>query len=65
MLLGLTAFWLCVFAAADRQPNGQGDRSFLEKDGVLQLEKGNFHRALGQYEQLLVHFCELKQLDLD
>uniref|UniRef100_A0A673A5T0 Zgc:136472 n=1 Tax=Sphaeramia orbicularis TaxID=375764 RepID=A0A673A5T0_9TELE len=29
---------------------------FLQKDGVLQLKKGNFNRALKKHKQLLVHF---------
>uniref|UniRef100_A0A3Q1HZN7 Thioredoxin domain-containing protein n=1 Tax=Anabas testudineus TaxID=64144 RepID=A0A3Q1HZN7_ANATE len=31
-------------------------RAFPEKDGVLQLEKSNFNRALRKHKQLLVHF---------
>ncbi|KAM7419559.1 hypothetical protein PAMA_016593 [Pampus argenteus] len=57
LLLGVTAFCLCVFVAADTQPERQGDKSSPEKDGeVLQLMKGNFNRALRKYKQLLVHF---------
>ncbi|XP_040892568.1 protein disulfide-isomerase [Toxotes jaculatrix] len=56
LLLGVTAFCLCVFVAADTQQDRQGDKSFPEKDGVLQLKKGNFNRALRKYKQLLVHF---------
>ncbi|KAM7394507.1 hypothetical protein PAMP_021305 [Pampus punctatissimus] len=56
LLLGVTAFCLCVFVAADTQPERQGDKSSSEKDGVLQLMKGNFNRALRKYKQLLVHF---------
>ncbi|KAM9857019.1 protein disulfide-isomerase [Aulostomus maculatus] len=56
VLLGVMAFCLCVFAAADTQPKAQGDKSIPEKDGVLQLKKGNFNRALRKYKQLLVHF---------
>ncbi|XP_022061161.2 protein disulfide-isomerase [Acanthochromis polyacanthus] len=53
LLLGVTAFCLCVFATANAS---QQDESFPEKNGVLQLEKGNFNRALRKYDQLLVHF---------
>uniref|UniRef100_A0A3B4V0L3 Zgc:136472 n=1 Tax=Seriola dumerili TaxID=41447 RepID=A0A3B4V0L3_SERDU len=56
LLLGVTAFCLCVFVAADTQQNRQGEKSLPEKDGVLQLKKGNFNRALRKYKQLLVHF---------
>ncbi|XP_010776024.1 protein disulfide-isomerase [Notothenia coriiceps] len=56
LLLGLTAFCLCAFVAADEQPNRQADKSSLKEDGVLQLKKGNFNRALKKYKQLLVHF---------
>ncbi|KAG7237083.1 hypothetical protein INR49_032829 [Caranx melampygus] len=57
LLLGVTAFCLCVFATADTQRNRQADKSSLpEKDGVLQLKKGNFNKALRKYKQLLVHF---------
>ncbi|KAI4833448.1 hypothetical protein KUCAC02_016349 [Chaenocephalus aceratus] len=56
LLLGLTAFCLCAFVAADEQPNRQADKSSLKEDGVLQLKKGNFNRALRKYKQLLVHF---------
>uniref|UniRef100_A0A3B5AUE4 Protein disulfide-isomerase-like n=1 Tax=Stegastes partitus TaxID=144197 RepID=A0A3B5AUE4_9TELE len=48
LLLGVTAFCLCAFVT--------GDKSFPEKDGILQLQKGNFNRALKKYKQLLVHF---------
>ncbi|XP_071360781.1 protein disulfide-isomerase [Trachinotus anak] len=56
LLLGVTAFCLCVFVVADTQHNRQEDKSLPEKDGVLQLKKGNFNRALRKYKQLLVHF---------
>uniref|UniRef100_A0A3Q3LWJ4 Thioredoxin domain-containing protein n=1 Tax=Mastacembelus armatus TaxID=205130 RepID=A0A3Q3LWJ4_9TELE len=56
LLLGVTAFYLCVLVAADTQPDQQRDKSFPEKDGVLQLKKGNFNRALRKHKQLLVHF---------
>ncbi|XP_069024398.1 protein disulfide-isomerase [Embiotoca jacksoni] len=52
----LLAFCLCVFVAADTQSDRQGDGSFPEEDGVLQLKKGNFNRALRKHKQLLVHF---------
>ncbi|XP_018558762.1 protein disulfide-isomerase [Lates calcarifer] len=56
LLLGVTALCLCVFVAADTQHDRQGDKSLPEKDGVLQLKKGNFNRALRKHKQLLVHF---------
>ncbi|KAM9315345.1 protein disulfide-isomerase [Pholidichthys leucotaenia] len=56
LLLCVTAFCLCVFVAADAQTETQADKSFPERDGVLQLKKGNFKRALRRHEQLLVHF---------
>ncbi|XP_070684202.1 protein disulfide-isomerase [Pempheris klunzingeri] len=56
LLLGVTAFCLCVFVAADTQSDRQADKSSPEKDGVLQLKKGNFNRALRKHKQLLVHF---------
>ncbi|KAM6942105.1 protein disulfide-isomerase [Lycodopsis pacificus] len=56
LLLGVTAFCLCVFAAADKQPERRADKSSPEEDDVLQLKKGNFNRALRKYKQLLVHF---------
>ncbi|XP_041839595.1 protein disulfide-isomerase [Melanotaenia boesemani] len=55
-LLGVTAICLFVFAAADAQSNLQGDETLPEKDGVLQLEKRNFDKALRKHKQLLVHF---------
>ncbi|KAK2817263.1 hypothetical protein Q5P01_025454 [Channa striata] len=56
LLLGVTALCLCVLVATDEQPDRQVDKSFPEKDGVLQLKKGNFNRALRRHKQLLVHF---------
>ncbi|XP_028265209.1 protein disulfide-isomerase [Parambassis ranga] len=56
LLLGMAAFCLCVFAAADTQSDPEGDESLSMKDGVLQLRKGNFNRALRKYKQLLVFF---------
>nr|XP_046273840.1 protein disulfide-isomerase [Scatophagus argus] len=50
-LLGVTALCLCAFVTADTQ-----DKSSLEEDGVVQLKKGNFNRALRKHKQLLVHF---------
>lgn len=66
LLLGVTALCLCAFVAADTPSDRQGDKSFPEKDGVLQLNKGNFNRALRKYKQLLVHFCKLHiKADID
>lgn len=59
LLLGVTALCLCMFVVADKQPDRQADKSSPETDGVLQLKKGNFNRALRKHKQLLVHFCEL------
>ncbi|KAM9363326.1 protein disulfide-isomerase [Symphorus nematophorus] len=56
LLLGVTALCLCVLVAADTQADRQADKSSPEKDGVLQLKKGNFNRALRKHKQLLVHF---------
>uniref|UniRef100_UPI0037E85581 protein disulfide-isomerase n=1 Tax=Semicossyphus pulcher TaxID=241346 RepID=UPI0037E85581 len=56
LLLGVSALCLCVFEAADTQPDRQADESSPDNDGLLQLGKGNFNRALRKYEQLLVHF---------
>ncbi|XP_059199615.1 protein disulfide-isomerase [Centropristis striata] len=53
LLLGLTAFCLWVIVAADKQPEKKKTK---EEDEVLQLEKGNFNRALRKHKQLLVHF---------
>lgn len=39
--------------------NGDADKWSTGNDGVLQLNSGNFDRALREHEQLLVHFCEL------
>lgn len=36
--------------------------SVTGKTGVLQLDGGNFHRALRQHKELLVHFCELPRV---
>lgn len=55
LLLCVTAFCLGVCVAADTKE----DKQFPEKDGVLQLKKGNFKRALRKHDQLLVHFCKL------
>ncbi|KAM8879504.1 protein disulfide-isomerase [Spinachia spinachia] len=55
-LLGLTAFCLCVFVAADKRPERQADKPSTEEQDVLQLKKGNFNRALRKNKQLLVHF---------
>lgn len=52
----MTAFCLYAFVVADTQLDRQGDKSFPEKDGVLQLKKGTFNRALRKHKQLLVHF---------
>ncbi|XP_054460673.1 protein disulfide-isomerase [Anoplopoma fimbria] len=56
LLLWVTAFCLCVFVTADKQPERQADKSAPKEDEVLQLKKGNFNRALRKYKQLLVHF---------
>lgn len=56
LLLGVTASCLCVFVVTDKQPDQQADKSSPETDGVLQLKKGNFNRALRKHKQLLVHF---------
>ena len=58
-LLGVTAFCLFVFVAADAHVDQKGDKTLPEKDGVLQLKKENFNRALRKHKQLLVHFCKL------
>ncbi|XP_008404393.1 protein disulfide-isomerase isoform X2 [Poecilia reticulata] len=55
LLLG-AMFCLCVSVAADAQLDLQGDTTIPEKEGILQLEKGNFKRALRKHKQLLVHF---------
>lgn len=58
-LLGLTAFCLCAFVAADKRPERQAEDKPSAEDGdVLQLKKGNFNRTLRKNKQLLVHFCE-------
>ncbi|XP_068178262.1 protein disulfide-isomerase [Antennarius striatus] len=54
LLLAATAVCLFAFVAADAQPGG--DKSPPDKDGVLQLEKGNFRRSLKKHKQLLVYF---------
>ncbi|XP_061840542.1 protein disulfide-isomerase [Nerophis lumbriciformis] len=54
-LLGVTAFCFCVFVAGGHPDQNEAE-SLPEKDGVLQLEKRNFNRALRKYKQLLVHF---------
>lgn len=59
MLLGFSAFCLCVFVAADSKPDRQEEKPLPEKDGVLQLKRENFKRALRKHDQLLVHFCKL------
>ncbi|XP_034544472.1 protein disulfide-isomerase [Notolabrus celidotus] len=56
VLLGVFTLSLCAFAATDTQTARQTDASFPEKDGVLQLKKKHFNRALRKYEQLLVYF---------
>lgn len=67
LLLSVTVFCVCVLAAADTQSDQVEDKTFPEKDGILQLKRGNFNRALRKYKQLLVHFCKLQteQLDLN
>lgn len=59
LLLGLVAGCARVLVATDSQPDQQRDRSVPEEDGVLQLKKSNFNRALRKHKQLLVHFCKL------
>lgn len=59
LLLGVLALSFCVSVTADTQLDGQADKSSPKKDGVLQLNKGNFNRALRKHKQLLVHFCKL------
>ncbi|XP_068583168.1 protein disulfide-isomerase [Cebidichthys violaceus] len=56
LLLGVTAFCLCAYVAADKQSKRQADKLSPEEDEVLQLKKGNFNRALRKHKQLLVHF---------
>lgn len=53
VLLGVVTFCVCSSAT---DTHTQGDTSLQEEDGVLQLKKGNFDKALKKYEQLLVHF---------
>lgn len=60
LLLGVMVICFCVLAAADMQSDRVEDKTFPEKDGILQLKKGNFNRALRKYKQLLVHFCKLQ-----
>ncbi|PWA21309.1 hypothetical protein CCH79_00018434 [Gambusia affinis] len=55
LLLG-AMLCLCVSVAADVQLDLQRDTMIPEKDGILQLEKGTFKRALRKHKQLLVHF---------
>lgn len=55
VLLGVVTFCVCSSAT---DTHTQGDTSLQEEDGVLQLKKGNFDKALKKYEQLLVHFCK-------
>ncbi|XP_074521146.1 protein disulfide-isomerase [Halichoeres trimaculatus] len=54
LLLGVLTLRLLV--VCDTQPDRREETSSLEKDGLLQLEKKDFNRALRKYEQLLVYF---------
>ncbi|CAJ1052606.1 protein disulfide-isomerase [Xyrichtys novacula] len=56
LLLEVLALCFCVYVSADTQPDQQAETSIPEKDGVLQLRKNHFNRALRRYEQLLVYF---------
>ncbi|XP_024115554.1 protein disulfide-isomerase [Oryzias melastigma] len=56
LILCGVAFCLCALVAADTQSEHQGDTTFPEEDGVLQLKKEHFRKALRKYKQLLVHF---------
>ncbi|XP_061586982.1 protein disulfide-isomerase [Cololabis saira] len=56
ILVALTTFCLCLSVAADAQSDRDEKKTFPEEDGLLQLEKKNFNRALRKYKQLLVHF---------
>ncbi|XP_037546225.1 protein disulfide-isomerase [Nematolebias whitei] len=56
LLLGVMVFCFCMLLAADTQSDRVKDDTLPEKDGILQLKKGNFNRALRKYKQLLVHF---------
>ncbi|MEQ2291777.1 hypothetical protein AMECASPLE_016444, partial [Ameca splendens] len=56
LLPGVMVFCLCTLAAADTQSDPQGGKTFPETEGILQLGKGNFNRALKKHKQLLVHF---------
>ncbi|XP_056136963.1 protein disulfide-isomerase [Lampris incognitus] len=56
LLLGVTVYCVIVCVTAESQPDQRGAKSIPEKDGVLQLRKGNFNRALKTHKQLLVHF---------
>ncbi|MED6245151.1 hypothetical protein ATANTOWER_032180 [Ataeniobius toweri] len=56
LLPGVMVFCLCMLVAADTQSDPQGDKTFPETEGILQLGKGNFNRALKKHKQLLVHF---------
>jgi len=47
---------LCMYLCEALAENDSN--SILEDNGVLVLTEGNFERALKQYNQLLVHFCE-------
>lgn len=58
LLLEVLALCFCASVTTDTQLNRQADKSFPEGDGVLQLNKGNFNRALRKHKQLLVHFCK-------
>lgn len=49
LFLGVVA--VCVLRCA-----ADTDTLHVEEDGLLQLNRGNFNKALRKYEQLLVHF---------
>lgn len=59
LLLVLLAAIYFSSITADTQQDRGADKSLPEKDGVLRLKRGSFNRALREYKQLLVHFCEL------
>uniref|UniRef100_A0A3Q4AKY4 Thioredoxin domain-containing protein n=1 Tax=Mola mola TaxID=94237 RepID=A0A3Q4AKY4_MOLML len=56
LLRMLLALCFCVSVNAGTKQNQNEQKSSPEKDGLLQLNKGNFNAALKKHKQLLVHF---------
>lgn len=63
LILGVVCV-VCVVCVAASVADTDTDTLRSEQDGPLQLNKGNFYKALREHRQLLVHFYEPMSADV-